>query len=248
MLPMSNGLELHLEHWGPTSGAPRVLMLHGITSSGATWWQIGEGLADRGWSVTAPDLRGHGKSPRADSYRHADLADDVLAVGVGWDLVVAHSLGGPVTILALNQDSTFARRAVLIDPALSFPSERMEAFLAATLDEVATADAHAYQAAHPSWHPRTVETRVEAHRAVDSGAIKGILTENRPWDVTEAAEAVAVPVHVIAADPLQGASFTAQDGQALQQVNPNWTWEIALGTSHSVHRDAPQLVLDRLVG
>jgi len=75
-----------------------------------------------------------------------------------------------------------------------------------------------------------------------------ILKENQPWDATELATGLKVPVHVLAADPHLDPAFTAQDGAALQQLNPNWTWEIVSGASHSVHRDAPQLVIDRLLG
>jgi pimeloyl-ACP methyl ester carboxylesterase len=247
-MPMpTTALDLHVEHWGPSDGAPRALLLHGITSSGATWWQIGEALAERGWSVTAPDFRGHGQSPRGQTYQHSDLVADVLALGTGWDLVVGHSLGGAVTVLALSREPSFAKRAVLIDPALRIPAGGVDAFLTATLTLVANADADTYQAAHPTWHRRTVEAWVESHRSVDPEAITEILTANRPWDFIEPAAAVSVPVHVIAADPLLDAAFSAQDGKALQAVNSQFTWEIAGGASHSVHRDAPQLVIDRLL-
>jgi pimeloyl-ACP methyl ester carboxylesterase len=246
--PMSTtGLDLQVENWGPAAGAPRALLLHGITSSGATWWQIAEALAERGWSVTAPDLRGHAHSPRARSYRHHELADDVLALGTGWDLVVGHSLGGVVTVLAANRDPAFADRLVLIDPALRLPGEGVDLRVSEMLELVAGADADAYQRAHPTWHRRTVEAWVESHRLVDPEAIRAILVDNQPWDVTEQAAAVRVPGHVIGADPQQGAAFTAQDGKALQELNPLWSWEIADGASHSVHRDAPQLVIDRLL-
>ena len=59
---------LHIHRWGPEPA--RVLLLHGITSSGATMWQLGEGLAERG--VVAPDLLGHGESPDSEGYRAAD--------------------------------------------------------------------------------------------------------------------------------------------------------------------------------
>jgi pimeloyl-ACP methyl ester carboxylesterase len=241
-------LDLHLEHWGPTTDAPRALLLHGITSSAATMWRLGEGLAEHGWSVTAPDLRGHGHSPRAGSYRRSELAGDVLALGTGWDLVVGHSLGGAVTVAALAQDPGFAKRVVLLDPALRVPTDTVDDLAREMVDEVAQADAGAYRAAHPSWHPRTVQARVQAHQSVAPEAITAILTADLPWDHTEQAAGLTVPVHVIAADPDLDPSFTAAYGRELQQRNPGWTWEIAPGASHSVHRDSPDLVLERLLG
>jgi pimeloyl-ACP methyl ester carboxylesterase len=40
-----------------------VVLLHGMMSTGATWWRIGPALAGRGWAVDAIDLPGHGDWP-----------------------------------------------------------------------------------------------------------------------------------------------------------------------------------------
>ena len=57
------GAELHVALAGPVDGPP-VVLLHGFPE---TWWswryQIGP-LADAGWRVIAPDLRGYGASSR----------------------------------------------------------------------------------------------------------------------------------------------------------------------------------------
>jgi pimeloyl-ACP methyl ester carboxylesterase len=66
--------------WGRADARPSALLLHGLTSAGGTWWQVASALAAAGWSVTAPDLRGHGGSPRTLSYRLGDYAADVLAL------------------------------------------------------------------------------------------------------------------------------------------------------------------------
>jgi pimeloyl-ACP methyl ester carboxylesterase len=240
-------VSLYTRHWGPESGTPRILLLHGLTSAGRVWWQVAEALASHGWSVTAPDLRGHGRSPRAQSYLFAELTDDVLALGGGWDLVVGHSLGGAVSVLALQRDADFAARAVLIDPALRNDPAAVPAFLRSVLKQIADPDAQAYRAAHPSWPERTINTWVASQHEVDAEAVRAILETNRPWDVTAAALELSRPVHVLAADPALGPSFTAVEGDALMLANPNWSYEIVAGASHSVHRDQPQLVIDRLL-
>ena len=67
-----DGLERTLA--GAPRGGPRVLLLHGLQSSGATWWRIASSASPtRGADVTAPDLRGHGASPRGERYRLARL-------------------------------------------------------------------------------------------------------------------------------------------------------------------------------
>ena len=60
-----------IHRWGPEPA--RVLLIHGITSSGATMWRLGEGLAERG--VVAPDLRGHGEAPLPTSIPRRGLRD-----------------------------------------------------------------------------------------------------------------------------------------------------------------------------
>jgi pimeloyl-ACP methyl ester carboxylesterase len=84
---------------------PPIVLVHGTANSSAVWpfWQAG--LASRGWSSWALDLRGHGRSPCVDLARTtmADYADDVgslvseLArppVIVGW------SMGGLAALMA----------------------------------------------------------------------------------------------------------------------------------------------------
>lgn len=72
---------------------PPIVLVHGATNSAAVWrfWQAG--LAARGWSSWALDLRGHGDSPAADLARTrlADYADDVAAL-------LAELLGPPVVV------------------------------------------------------------------------------------------------------------------------------------------------------
>src|SRR5215475_10148255 len=90
-------MELNTLRWGDGRG-PRVLLIHGVQSAADTWWQIAEGLDAQ---VTAPDLRGHGASPRGERYRLADFVSDLEP---GWDLVVGHSLGGTLAAHALQHD------------------------------------------------------------------------------------------------------------------------------------------------
>jgi pimeloyl-ACP methyl ester carboxylesterase len=234
--------------WGPTDDlqAPRALLVHGITSSAATMWELGEGLAAHGWAVTAVDLPGHGDSGPADSYRFADVADAIAAqVGDGFELYVGHSLGGAVGTALLARHPGTARRAVLIDPALVAPEDRVSdipdqlvADKGLTVDEVA--------AAHPHWHPRTVASRVAATAAADVTAVRRWLLDNRPWDVRAEAAAVTVPVHVlVASDDAAVAPFLVDD---LPAANPLWTFETVPDSTHSIHRDQPELVLQRLLG
>jgi alpha-beta hydrolase superfamily lysophospholipase len=54
-------VHLNTYRWG-VGNDRKALLVHGLAGSGATWWQIAQGLAASGFEVTAPDLRGHGGS------------------------------------------------------------------------------------------------------------------------------------------------------------------------------------------
>lgn len=102
-------LPLHWEEWGNPAGPP-VLLVHGLTGRGALWAPVACRLAGRGFRVLAPDLRGHGASPRAQDYRLEAYAADLLALldrlGIRRAAVVGHSLGGAVawTLAAVHPE------------------------------------------------------------------------------------------------------------------------------------------------
>ena len=81
---------------------PVVVLVHGITSSSATWERVMPHLAER-FTVIAPDLAGHGESakPRGDYSlgAHASgLRDLLLALGHERATFVGHSLGGGIVM------------------------------------------------------------------------------------------------------------------------------------------------------
>jgi pimeloyl-ACP methyl ester carboxylesterase len=237
---------LHTERSGSDDAAAgRALLLHGITSSAATMWEVGEGLAAAGWSAVAVDLPGHGGSGPAASYRFADVADALAdQLGAGWDLVVGHSLGGAVATVLLAAHPSTAARALLVDPALVVADDDADGLVAEFERDRVTQTGDVVAAAHPHWHPRTVAERVRSTRSTDSAAVAGWAAQNRPWDVREAARAVRVPVHVLV--PTSEAVVTASLVEELSDsTRAPWTFETVPDTTHSVHRDRPDLVVDR---
>jgi pimeloyl-ACP methyl ester carboxylesterase len=99
------------------SGPPLVL-LHGITSSSATWDPVLAGLAEH-HTVIAPDLLGHGASakPRGDYSLGAfasDVRDLLLALGHERATIVGHSLGGGVAMQFSYQFPERTERLVLV--------------------------------------------------------------------------------------------------------------------------------------
>lgn len=115
---------------------PVVLLVHGITSSSATWDPVIPALADH-VHVIAPDLYGHGSSdkPRGDYSLGAfamQLRDLIEHLGHEQVTIVGHSLGGGVAMQFSYQYPERCERLVLVDSG-GFGSEVSWALRAGTL-------------------------------------------------------------------------------------------------------------------
>lgn len=106
-------MRLTQRQWG--SGPRTAVLVHGFSDDGGTWWRVGPALAACGFTVLAPDLRGHGRSPRSRSYELEDFAADLVdTLPVQTDLLLGHSLGA--LALGLAAPRLLARRTVFVDP------------------------------------------------------------------------------------------------------------------------------------
>ncbi len=96
----TNGIRMHLAEQG---SGPLILLCHGFPESWYSWrHQIGA-LADAGFHVIAPDMRGYGQTeaPEAiDQYTLLHLIGDMVglldALGEETAVIVGHDWGAPV--------------------------------------------------------------------------------------------------------------------------------------------------------
>ncbi|HEX3432604.1 MAG TPA: alpha/beta fold hydrolase [Solirubrobacteraceae bacterium] len=98
---------------------PVLVLIHGITSSSATWERVMPYLA-RHFTVIAPDLVGHGESdkPRGDyslGSHASSVRDLMLVLGHERASVVGHSLGGGIAMQFAYQFPERCERLVLVD-------------------------------------------------------------------------------------------------------------------------------------
>jgi pimeloyl-ACP methyl ester carboxylesterase len=98
---------------------PAIVLVHGITSTSATWEQLMPYLATR-FTVIAPDLLGHGESakPRGDYSLGAyasGVRDLMVTLGHESATFVGHSLGGGVVMQLAYQFPERCERLVLVD-------------------------------------------------------------------------------------------------------------------------------------
>ena len=107
--------------WRELGDGPPVILLHGLMGSGTLL--LGDGparaLAERGYRVILPDLRGHGDSARPHDpagYPPDVLADDGLALiehlGLGDYRLAGYSLGGKLVLRLLARGARPARAIV----------------------------------------------------------------------------------------------------------------------------------------
>ncbi|MBK9972800.1 MAG: alpha/beta hydrolase [Acidimicrobiaceae bacterium] len=118
-----DGIDLHYERHGSPDGLP-VVLLHGLSSCGATYVELLAALGDRVDAYTL-DFRGHGQSARASgTYVGAKYSADVrafLAQVVGRPVFLAgHSLGGVHTFSVAQSSPELVRGAFCEDPPLYF--------------------------------------------------------------------------------------------------------------------------------
>ncbi len=77
----ANGLRFAYLEWGPSKGAPLVLMVHGFPDTPHTWAKIAPFIAAKGFRVVAPFTRGYAPSgmPKSDPNTR-ELGEDTVAL------------------------------------------------------------------------------------------------------------------------------------------------------------------------
>lgn len=175
--------------WGDPSARPLIL-IHGVTSSAATWWRVGPALAATGRRVVAVDLPGHGRTGHwTGRPRFGDMAADVAAWirTAGLDRpglqIVGHSYGA-MTTAALPRAGLRPASIVLLDPPvlpLDVMAQLVEQPSERTYDDLDEALA-TITAAEPGWPPGDVLAKAESLTELDETSALAILLENGDWD------------------------------------------------------------------
>jgi pimeloyl-ACP methyl ester carboxylesterase len=108
----------HRVFYRSAGSGPVIVLVHGITSTSATWANVIPALAER-FTVIAPDLLGHGESakPRGDYSLGAYASgtrDLLMALGHERATFVGHSLGGGVAMQLAYQFPEHCERLILV--------------------------------------------------------------------------------------------------------------------------------------
>src|SRR5687767_2674019 len=109
-------------------GTP-VILIHGLAASLHDWDDLVPELAQNGYAAYAPDLLGHGDSPKLDSPTYQ--MDWVFEHFSQWmrslrltepAILIGHSLGGHMALEYARRASAWTRGLVLVNPFYS-PSQ-----------------------------------------------------------------------------------------------------------------------------
>ena len=228
--------------WGDLSAAKTVVALHGITANAGAMTRPAQALAERGWRLISPDMRGHGESTRADGSFSFDslLADFAENVPVEPDVLIGHSFGGTLAQFGILRDIFRPAALLLEDPVSHFADKATpmgmldwdEANLPRTIEGL--------MKLNPGWSRRDAAWKLVSLEQVDFDDARAAFAGNAPWYLRgQAAKLPTVwvlPEESRFVPPADIARLRREAGERSVVVMP--------GVGHSVHRDATEAFVE----
>jgi 2-succinyl-6-hydroxy-2,4-cyclohexadiene-1-carboxylate synthase len=236
-------------HVRRTGSGKRIILVHGFTQSSLSWAGIAEDLG-QDHEVIAPDLPGHGQSPRASG----DLAGaaDQLAESCGKGTYVGYSLGGRICLHLALRRPILAERLVLIGATAGIEdfnarvgrrsadeavADRLagggDAGLARFIDEWLAGPLFQHLSDKEADRP----ARLVNHAADLAGSLRhfGLGTQLPLW---EQARGLHMPVLVVAGD--RDPKFVALGERLAGAIGTNALFLLVPGAGHAVPFEQPE--------
>lgn len=245
----ANGLRLYVRRI--RNEGPTLVLLHGLTDSGACWNRVAAQLTPE-FDIVALDLRAHGLSDApASGYASSDHAQDVIGIietlGLGSTTLIGHSLGADTAIQVALLRPDLVRRLVLEDPPWSDNwlaadpklDQQTRADWAFTLNQQKELSVEQLLAQKrkltPQWAEEELVPWAFAKLDVRTQALDYIETARPAWQLT--VRGLRCPTLLVTGDTARGALVSTAMADEACGLLPELQVLHLDGAGHCVHRD-----------
>jgi N-formylmaleamate deformylase len=239
----ANGIHIHYLRTGGCK--PPLVLLHGLTGSGACWIPLARALEGQ-YDVVMPDARGHGNSGTPlHGYRYEDHASDVAELIQGLGLVapvlLGHSMGGMTAAMMASQTATAIRGVILADPTFLSSQRQREVHESDVVEQHRRllgsnkGDVMAQlRVRHPHRSSELIELLAEARLQTRIPAFD-VLTPPNP-EYHELVSTISVPILLVIGD---NGVVSLETARELQNLNPRLRVEQIQDVGHGLPYDQP---------
>ncbi len=246
-LKLSSGLTLKYLEAG-RSGAPELILLHGVTDTSRSW-TLAAPYLERRFHLTIPDLRGHGASEAPQgAYTIPQFAQDIVelmdGLGIRQAAIAGHSMGSFIARQIAIDHPERVSKVVLIASALSGVGNQvlMDAWVAlrsfrSGLDpDFVKAWTAVPNPVDPVFFEAVAAETARVPLHVWIAAIQGLLTDDHHAFIGY----IHAPALILwgTIDNM----FLESDFQALTQAMPQAKTKIYSGVGHCIQWEQPQAV------
>lgn len=240
----ANGIDIHYLRTGGSK--PPLVLLHGLTGSGACWSPLARAL-EAEFDVVMPDARGHGNSSTPlNGYRYEDHARDVVGLiqglGLAAPVLLGHSMGGMTAAVVASKIVTAMRGVILADPTFLSPQRQREVYESDAIEQhrrllrLDWADMLAQaRVRHPHRRPELVELVAEARMKTRIGAFD-VLTPPNP-EYHRLMSAINIPILLVIGD---NGVVSLETARELQNLSPRLRVEQIQDAGHGLQYDQPE--------
>ena len=240
---------LNVMRWGDPTAPKTAIALHGITANGGAFARPARLMAERGWRVLAPDMRGHGESPRGDTSfsTAALLADFPQSVPTEPDLLIGHSFGGYLAQMGVLQRVFRPRALALEDPVSHFADKQTPTAMLAWDKMHLPRTIEGLMTLNPKWTRLDAAWKLVSLEQIDFDNATAAFAGNAPWDLRPVAAKIAATQPTMWILP-EVSRFVPSDDQArlVREVGEG-SVSIVPNVGHSIHRDAAELFVDIVI-
>lgn len=250
-LTTPDGVSLVYEIRGDASGeAPTLVFVHCWACDRSVWRYQVDALAEDHRVVTL-DLAGHGESGAGrEAWTLEGLAGDVAflveSLELGEVILVGHSMGGPVAVLATPRLGEAVQGIVCVDTLhdlhQEFPPEQAEAMVAGFEEDFPAAVENMTRATLPQdVDPALVQGVIDRAVAADRAAVIGLMRDFARVDLAAAAQEVDVPIRCVQAKLVEERFHTEGVEERNREV-ADWHAVAIEGVGHFLLLEDPEVV------